>query len=532
MKHVKTRRILGAILAAALLVSAAGCAGGNQADTSKVVVVGAATDLKTLDTAHMYEVYGNMISYALYDMLFRIEGEDMENPKPSLTTEDWTLDDTHTVYTFPLRKGVKFTSGNELTAKDVLWTINRVINLKSNTALHVEGIKTVEAPDDYTVVITLKSPDASFLTKLASNAFCILDSEVVKENGGTDAADAATADKATAWLDAHSAGSGPFKLESWTKNSELVLVKNPDYWGKSGNVEKVILKEIPDANSQINMLQSGDIDIAMSLSADNAVQLKDKAGIRLINKQAVVCSFLLMNSDPAIGKEMANPKVQQAVRLAIDYQGLLKMAGDGASLPLSIVPQGFVGAKTRPADYQNIEKAKALMKEAGYEKGFTVELTAANFESEGMKWTDIAQKVKEDLAKIGITVEIKTSEFGVILDPYRNGELPFLVMHWSPDYFDINNQLVFLPDSTVGQRAKWSAEGHQDMIDLGNKIIGESDKDKRAAYAAQLQDMMAEDCPYAFLLQHPKVLALSDKLDNVSYNALSMIQLTELNRNT
>ena len=118
----KTKRILSAALAAVLLATAAaGCQKSEQgAANGKTVIVGAATDLKTLDTGYMYEVYGNMVSYSLYDMLFRIEGEDMSNPKPSLVTDKWTLDETGTIYTLPIREGVKFSSGNPLTALRML----------------------------------------------------------------------------------------------------------------------------------------------------------------------------------------------------------------------------------------------------------------------------------------------------------------------------------------------------------------------------------------------------------------------------
>ena len=529
MKKFSLRRLICAALAGTLLAaSLAGCSGQGTGSTGKTVVIGAATDLKTLDPGHAYEVYANMITYATYDMLFRIEGSDIENPKPSLTTDAWSLDDSRTVYTFPLREGVKFASGNELTSADVVWSIKRVMNLKSNTAAHVAGINSVEAPDAKTVKITLKEPDASFLTKLASNAFCVLDSKLMKENGGTDAEDAASTDKGQAYLDKQSAGSGPFKLTSWVKGSELVLEKNPNYWGTSTNVEKIILKEIPDSNTQIQMLDKGEIDIALTLNADNIAQLKGKNNVEIKTASTAVCTFLLMNNDSKIGGPMANADVQQAVRLAIDYQGLKTMCGEGATLPWSIVPQGFVGAKNRPDNYQNVEKAKELMKKAGYEKGFEITLTAANFDTEGMKWGDIGQKIQNDLKQIGITVKLETPEFSNILDQYRNGEIPFLLMHWSPDYYDINNQLAFLPGDTVGERAKWSAEGHDDLIELGNKIIGEADKEKRTQYSQELQDKMAENSPYAFLLQHPKTFAVSKTLNNVAYNDLSKIQLTEI----
>lgn len=529
MKKMFRRFICAALAASLMMVSFAGCGNGGGSSASKTVVIGVATDLKTLDTGHMYEIYGNMISYATYDMLFRIKGKDMANPQPSLATEDWTLDATGTVYTLPIRQDVTFTSGNKLTAKDVVWSIQRVINLKSNTAAHVAGIESVVAKDDYTVVITLKAPDASFLTKLASNAYCVLDSEVVKQNGGTDAADAATTDTARNYLDSHSAGSGPFILENWTAGSELTLVKNQNYWGEAGNVEKVIIKEIPDANTQIQMLEKGEIDMALSLNADNISQLEGKEGVSILRDQTAVTTFLIMNDDPVVGGPMANPDVQQAVRLAINYDNLLQVCGDGATLPLSIVPQGFIGAKTRPEGYRNVEKAKELMAKAGYADGFDIELTAANYNSEGMQWTTIAQMIQADLKEIGINVNIKTAEFSVILDPYRNGEIPFLVMHWSPDYYDINNQLAFLPGDTVGERAKWEVdESNQAMVDLGNKIIGESDKTLRAQYSGELQDMMAENSPYAFLLQHPKVYAVRSNLENVVYNDLCKVQLTEL----
>lgn len=536
------KKVFGLVLAACLAVSAlTGCGGnggqgsqeanggGTQATADKTVVIGILTDLKTLDPGQMYEVFGNMITYATYDMLFRIEGNDMANPKPSLVKDDWTLDETGTVYTFHLREDVKFTSGNPLTSKDVAWSVNRVKNLKSNTVAHVEGIESIETPDDYTVIFRLKEPDASFLTKLTSNAFCILDSETVKANGGTDAEDAVTTDTAREYLDKNSAGSGPYKLVSWTPNVELVLEKNQEYWGKTGNVEKYIIKEIPDTNTQIQMLDKGEIDIAFTLNADNVGQLEGKESIDVMRGQSSVTTFLLMNHDEAIGGPIANPDVQQAIRYAIDYKGLLTLGGEGASLPLSFVPQGFVGAQTRSEDYQDIDKAKELMAKAGYADGFDITLTAANFDTEGLTWPTLAQKVQNDLAAININVNVETSEIGVVLDQYREGKCPFLVMHWSPDYYEINNQLVFLPGDTVGARANWPAEAGPDMVALGKQIIGESDAAKREEYSVTLQNMMAENSPYAFLLQHPKNFAASSRLDNVIYNDLCKLQLVEMN---
>ena len=539
------KRLICLVLSCLLVLAVfAGCSsnkndgeGGGSADaaaTENTVVIGLASDLKTLDPGQMYEIFGNMICYATYDMMFRITGDNLSEPQPSVATEDWSLDETRTVYTLPLRQDVYFSSGNQLTSKDVVFTINRVKNLKSNNTPNAEGIVSVEAPDDFTVIITLDKPDASFLTKLASNAFAILDSEVVKEHGGTDAEDAASADTARTWLDANSAGSGPYILESWTQGVELVLKKNPNYWGECGNVDTYIIKEIPDSNTQIQSLEKGEIDIAFTLNADNIKQLMNedgsmKEGITIINGQTSLISFLLMNNDHAIGGPMADPKVQQAVRLAINYQELLDLCGEGATLPLSFIPENFVGGLTRDVNYTDVEAAKALMAEAGYADGFDVVLTTANYDTEGLKWPTMAQKIASDLAKIGINVKIETGEIGVVIDAYREGTCQFLIMHWSPDYYDINNQLAFLPDATVGARAHWSAEGHEDMIELGELISGEADPEQRAEYSRQLQELTAEDSPYAFLLQHPKNFAVGDRVDNVIYNDLVKLQLSEMN---
>ena len=528
------KRIIALLLAMAMLLTClVGCgnAGEGEGDVGKTVVIGYASDLKTLDPAYMYEVFGNMYSYAAYDMLFRFEKDDTTKPIPSLVTDTWTLDTNGMVYTFPLREDVKFSSGNQLTAKDVVFTINRVINLKSNTFPHVEGVASVVADGDYKVIITLKAPDASFLAKLASNAYCIVDSEVVKANGGTDAADAATTDTAQTFLDKNSAGSGPYILESWSPNVELVIKKNPNYWGETGNVERYIFKEIPDPNTQIQMLNRGEIDIAYSLSADNVSQVEGADGVHAATGQTNIISFLMMNSDPEIGGPVADPKVQQAIRYAIKYQELLDLCGEGASLPMGFVPSGMIGGLTKDANYRNIEKAKELMKEAGYEEGFETTLTTANFDTEGMQWTTIAQKITSDLAEIGIKVKVATSEIGVVIDEYRNGKTPFLVMHWSPDYIDINSQLAFLPDNTVGLRANWSAAGKEEIIDLGNKIKVESDNAKREQFSKELQQKMAEDCPYAFLLQHSRNFAVADSITNIYYNDVAKIQVKDLTMN-
>lgn len=534
------KRIIALLLSATLLlVFLSGCgkkreeANGASGEQGAIVIIGGQSDLRTLDPGHMYEPYGNMVSYAAYDMLYRIESGTMGTPTPSVASE-YTVDESGKVYTFKLRDDVVFASGNPLTAKDVVWSVNRVLNMKdSNAYANIKIVEKVEAPDDFTVVFTLTEADASFLVKLTSNAFCILDSEVVKEHGGSDTG----GDTAKQWLDTTSAGSGPYIIDKWTQKEQMILKKNPNYWGEEGNIDTIIFREMTSVDAQITALKNGEIDIALGLNNETAQQLEGVSGIEISRGATALMTFLAMTRNSELSAEISNPKVQEAIRCALDYEGYLALCGEGGMVPLNFVQKGFVGALSRDLekDGQNLEKAQALMAEAGYPNGFSITLTCANNNSEGLEWTTIAQKVKQDLAEIGIEVNIETLETTLVYEKMREGTMPFYVMFWSPDYYDINNQLAFLPgtgeDGTAyGNRLSWDInDSYQTMMDLSKKVFSETDATLRARYAEEIQKEFAKDNPFAFLLQHPKTFAYdATKLENVTYNDLCKVEITEL----
>lgn len=534
------KRLLAVLLASLLMVGLlAGCGGGSgetggNTTSGGTVVIGGQSDLVTLDPGNMYEPYANMMSYAMYDMLYRIQSGTMGTPEPSVAT-DYTVDETGMIYTFPMREDVVFSSGNPLTAHDVVWSVNRVLNMpESNAYTNVKNVAKVEALDDYNVQFTLHQPDASFLVKLTSNAYCILDSAVVKEHGGSDTG----GDTAKAWLDQNSAGSGPFVLESWTPKEQLTLAKNENYWGEAKNVERLIFREMTNVDAQITSLKSGEIDIALGLNSETAKQLDGVADVTVTTGSTALLTFLVMSRDTGLSAEISNPLVQEAVRYALDYEGYLNLSGKGSKVPLNFVQDGFVGALQRDltTDGRNLEKAKELMKQAGYENGFDITLTVATNNSEGLNWTTIGEKVKQDLSEIGINVTLSTLETTLVYEQMRDGTMPFYIMFWSPDYYDINNQVeAFMPgvgeNGTVyGNRTKWAADpSNLTLLELRDKVLVESDEESRAEYAKQMQEEYAKDNPFAFILQSPKTFAYrSDIFDSVSYNDLCKIELCEL----
>ena len=543
------KRTLSLLLSAALLLAAlAGCGGdgtqgnvqGNvqggaeDGDAGTTIVIGGQSDLVTLDPGNMYEPYANMISYAAYDMLYRVKSGTMGTPEPSVAT-DYTVDETGTVYTFHLRDDVVFASGNPLTAKDVVWSVNRVLNMKeSNAYTNVRIVESVEAPDDYTVVFTLTEPDASFLIKLTSNAYCILDSEVVKEHGGSDSG----GDEAKAWLDTTSAGSGPYIIESWTPKEQLVLQKNPNYWGEASNIDTIIFREMTSVDAQITALRNGEVDIILGLNSETAKQLEGAEGITVTNGPTAMLTFLVMSRDESLSPELSDPLVQHAVRYALDYEGYLTLGGNGCTVPLNFVQEGFSGALTRDlaTEGRDLDKARALMAEAGYPDGFEVTLTCATNNSEGLEWTTVAQKVAQDLAEIDITVNIETLETTLVYERMREGSMPFYVMFWTPDYYDINNQIdAFLPGTgdagtAYGNRTMWErTEENEALWTLADQIKTDADETERAQLSEELQQLFDQDNPFAFLLQHPKTFAYrTDRLEDVTYNDLCKIEICEL----
>ena len=519
----KNYGILVAVLFVVLLF-AAGCGGSkdvvNKQDASngtKQLIVALDPDYETFDPGLAYEAYSMLVLHPVYDTLMQFE-DTLDTPKYGVAESHEVSKDGLT-YTFKLHKGIKFASGNPLTSKDVKWSVERSINLKGNGAFMTDGITAIETPDDNTVVFRLKEADAAFLTKLTYNAFAVVDSKLAMDNGATNASGANTADKAKLWFDTHSAGSGPYVIESYTPKVEVVLTRNKNYWGSAPYYDKVVLKSIHDPGTQLMMLEKGDIDIAFNLGPEHTKQIQDKPGIVIKKAQTMTLTFLLMNRDPKVSGPIANPDVQKAIRLALDYQGMQTMAGEGSITPVAPFQAGFLGTlpPRDPKTAQNIEKAKELMKKAGYEKGFKTTLDVATLAAEGMDLPTLAQKIQNDLHQIGIETEIKTSDVMVALDPYRKGKQPLSLWYWGPDYPDPNTQLAFLPGNSVGLRANWTAEMNPNLAELGKKAAAEVDKATRVKDLQEIQKSMDEDSAFAVLLQHARHFATRDSIKGADY---------------
>ena len=544
------KKLLAAMLCLAMALATVACGSSDTADTSEpaaegttedtasgdaansgssTVVVAMGSGFSTLDPGYVYEKYPPLIMNACYENLFKFYSNDGA-PEPCLA-DTYEFSEDNLTLTVNLKQNVTFASGNPMTSADVAFSINRCKNLQGNPAFICDTIESIETPDDYTVVFHLTQPDSAFLSKLTYSSLAVLDSEVVKANGGTDAEDASSVDTAQDYLNTTSAGSGMYVMTSYIPDQEVVLEKNPNYWGEATNVDKYIIRIQPDSNTQMMTLSTGDIDVAMNMTDDTMAELEGQENVQIVNGATKTVGFVMMNMNEEYGGPVSDPLVQQAIRKALNYTNFQTICGDGSITPYSLIQSGFMGSKgERDVNYTNVEEAKALLAEAGYADGFDIDMTVCDLDMEGILLTDLAQLVKSDLAQIGINVNIVSQPWAAGYgDAYRDGTLGFTVMYWATDYNDPNVQIEFLPGKTVGVRAGWSEDMNPELAALYDEAMNATDNDARVAVLEEIQDAMYEDGPFIFVVQAPAHIAYNTRLEGVAISDPYSLDLTLIN---
>lgn len=511
--------LAGAVLLVGSGVPAAFAAPAAQTTADpKTLVVGAAFDIKSLDPGRGFEQIGGMVHKATYDTLVTLADNDTSHVIPDLATS-WDVSPDAKTFTFHLRPGVKFqNSGNPLTSADVKWSWDRVIGIKGNPSFLFDGITSIEAPDPMTVVVTKSDPDPAFIAKGSFPAFAPLDSKTVLAHGGTTGPD----DAAESWLNQNSAGTGPFIMTKYTPDSEVDVQRFVGYWQGDAPFDRVIYRNIPDAATEKLTLQAGDIDIATEIPPDSVSTLQADQNVKVVQSVGADIFFLLMNEDPSLTSgAMSNPLVQNAVRYALDYQGINALVGGPAVTTPSILPQGFLGAESPDhAIKRDVDMAKSLLSQAGYANGFSVDLQyPTNFARDGVSFDIVAQKIQSDLADAGITVTLKPGEINTELQNYRDAKEGLGFWLWGPDYYDSNDYLAFLPEGIVGKRASWTNANSDPAIQqLRDQINVETDTNKRAQLWQQAQDYLLQNGPWATVIQPGVYIGTRANIGNYVYN--------------
>ncbi len=505
-------------------------------------------DVVTLDPAYAGETTNLFIHINTYDTLVDIRPEDLNTIVPRLA-ESWETNADFTQFIFHLRKDVKFASGNPLTAADVVFSWNRLMNIAGAPAFNLDGVGKVEAVDDYTVKVSTTvgadgkaQPLPQFLSSASNPSLGIQDSKLVKEHGGTDAADAKTTDKAKEWMDQNSAGSGPFILTKWAPKSDIELTANKNYWKGAPKFDKVVISHVSDPTTQLQMLQKGDADMIGNLQTDLVDQAKADPNITISVDQSLDENYLAMTSAcpdeikakfPDIYKTLQSPdsfailckkEVRQAVALAIDYDGITKavLNGYGTRAP-SIIPIGIIGVDPTKTVGRDLAKAKELLAAAGYPNGVTFDLYYA---SNATRDT-VAAKIKNDLAEAGITLNLKPLEQSVYLTEMRAQQLPMAFGGWTPDYLDVTMWTDYfgLGDRSIAFRMWFQ---NADANKLATEIRTTADPAVRKDAVEKLQAVFMDQMPFTMLYQVQYVHAFRSDLKGFKFHPVWFVDLFSL----
>jgi peptide/nickel transport system substrate-binding protein len=498
MKRLPILLLVGLLLLSLSLTAAA--------QDERVLVIGHAEATDSLDPARGYTQTTSVIHAAVYETLVTFPTDSAAEILPDLATS-WEISEDGTIYTFTLREGATFWNGDPVTAEDVVFSFNRMINIAGNPSSLADTIASVEVGEGGTVVLTLTQPDPAILSKLVFGGFAVTHAGLVTENGGDASADAAANDAAEAFLNQTSAGTGPYRLVEWEPQVQTVLERNENYQGDAPYFDRVIILNMPEAATQKAALESGEIDMALDVTADQVPDLLNNPDVTVYQGSGNIVHFLLMNMNPDVGGPMAIPQVQQAVRLSLDYPGYTTLFG--GVTPASVIPVGFLGAYgPEEAIQRDLEAAAALLDEAGFPAGedgtrFEVTLDYPVFTFQGVNMETNAQKIQADLAEVGIVVNLNPGELQVSLEQYRLGNQGFGYWFWGPDFIDPQNYTEFLPEKKVGGvRAQWTADrADAEIIELRDAALTETDPEARVEIFHAIQDYMQQNGAFAPFLQ-------------------------------
>ncbi len=499
----------------------------QQGDGStKTLVVDNAFDLKTSDPARSFEATGNVVDKALYETTVTFTGSDVTKPVPQLTTYAQSADDK--TLTLTLTGKHIFSSGNPVTADDIVWSYQRVQGIAGNPSFLLQdpagkNIEIAKTGSD-TVTLTSSVPNSQLPYILPNTSLGILDAKTLEKHGGSST----KSDAAESYLNGNSAGSGPYQLSSYDVNSKVVFGPNPNYTGHKPAYGRVVLQNVLGPQQKINV-QSNEAQVALNLNADQ-VQGLDSGSTRVVKDTSPNVFYLWFSQDPAISQGVTDkPQFLTAVRTGIDYDKILAIAGSGSIQPGGMVPSQFLGAiKPDVTNTTNKSSATAALASAGY-KGQTIEFsyptgTVVN----GVDVGTIAQALQSQLQAVGISLKLSGSPSSTFSDAYRAGKLQSGITYWSPDYPDPADYLVFGPGGPLAKRTGWFADSDKNVTAAMDAAVSASGAPARGTAYAAWQRLMNAHSPFVPVVQPGQYLVTASSVSSIVANPVWSVDLATI----
>ena len=523
------RKLLSLLLAGALALSLVACGSSEPApapegegegtaatETAKSpdndIVVALQADTTSMDPHVGSNGISNQILNEVYETLLTFD--ENTNVVPLLAKE-WSVSEDGRTYTFVLNEGIKFHDGEPFNAQSVVAVYERGLADDSLTLKRTIGTtdapiwESVEALDEYTVAITLVEPNNTFINKI-----CQLRIASPK---------AMAMENATDWFAKNSAGTGPFIYTERVDGGYTKLVRNPDYWQAGPTVDSLTFTVVPEDTSRIAMLKTGEADVITPVPVMDVDQLEGQEGIETVVAPATVYRYVTLNTEYTLAdgrKPFADKRVRQALNWAFDSEAYAKVVFNGfAKAPTSVFSDSIYYYAPQTPYTADLEKAKALMADAGFADGFPVEIIVDN--------TTIEQKgaefVKQQLAQINVDVKLlpneSTANATLTSAPLEETTVQMWYVNWSSGSYEADGSMrsilhgeKFPPNGY--NTAFWNNAEFNQLLDDALKM---ADTEEIAAAYAKAQAIAWEECPWIFLGNDQNIHAQRSYVTGMQY---------------
>jgi len=521
---------LGALAGSLLPVSALA---GVPSDL--FVMAFALDDVISLDPAELFEFTGAEIAANIYDRILYFDSSDVQKIVGGVA-ESWDVSDDGRTFRFGIRSGMRFHSGNDVTAEDAAYSLQRLVLLNKAPAFiftqfgfTAQNVRDrIRAADPQTLVIETGQVFAPSFLYACLTAAC---ASVVDKK--TAEAHAENGDFGNRWLRTHSAASGPFSLRIWKPSELIILDRFDNYWRGEPAMRSVFIRHIAEPGVQRLLIERGDIDVARNLNPDQVVAIKDKPELRPDYARKGSLYYLGLNQKNA---HLRIPEVRKALKYLVDYDGITSTILRGtAEIHQTVIPAGYLGALDERPFSLNPGEAKRLLAAAGLEGGFSVTIDVRNTRPD----LDVAQSLQASFAQVGIALRIIQGDGKQVLTKYRARHHDIYLGRWGPDYQDPHsNAQAFAsnPDNsdagevkTLAWRNAWDIPELTKMTDAA---IHERDRAARIADYEAIQRRELDDSPFVILYQEVELaveradvrgFVLGPSFDTVYYRGVTKV---------
>jgi peptide/nickel transport system substrate-binding protein len=447
-----------------------------------------------------------------YEQLLRINAPDAAEKFTPLLAKSWESSADGKTWTFHLRENVKFHDGEPMNAAAVKASLEAAKD-QGGAAFIWWMLDSVEVVDDLTVKLNLSTAAPMDLIGSSLYAAWIVSPKALE---------AAAADE-NFWSDGMSYGTGPYMVESYTPDAEIVFTRNEEYWGgwSDGQYDKVLVQIVPEATTQQQMLEGGEVDLVTRIPIENYATFKDNPDYSYFEEPSF---FNYLGYFNTLRPPLDNPKVREALSYAIPYEDIITIGAKGlGTQSRSPVPAGVWPWSPEVGQYTyDLQKAKDLLKEAGYEGGgFDLRLTYA---AENDTEAAFAPLIKDSFAQIGVNVTTEAIAFNQQWEEAKsdpaNAQDMFLVLYW-PTYSDAGSDnlwsLFYYTEKPFFNLSYWNSPEYNTVLD---EAIAATVTDPAASQAKYIEamNMLVDQAPGVYLFDTKAVFIIPKHIEGFDYN--------------